>query len=82
MYTFAQSGTWNNEEDLDSLQQHLERIGDSELAQFYDATWQVCRVDRMKAPRGAFIQQLVAAWRELVRRERRAAPASQASAGR
>jgi hypothetical protein len=56
--------------ELQSLRERLSKMSQAELVKFYDAGLQTCRLAHGIPPRAAFIQQLVQAWRELVRRQR------------
>jgi hypothetical protein len=69
MHTFTKDGPWT-EEDLEKLRERLSGMSDEALQRFYDAAWQVCRLERGKPPRAPFVQQLVGAWKELAKRER------------
>ena len=42
----------------------------ADLVKFYEAGLLTCRLEHGIPPRAAFIQQLVQAWRELVRRQK------------
>jgi len=55
-------------EALRALRDSLAKMTEPELVKFYNAALEVCRLDRGEPPPAAFIQQLVAAWKELQRR--------------
>jgi hypothetical protein len=43
---------------------------EAELVKAYNAALEMCRLDRGVPPRAAFIQQLVASWKELQRHQK------------
>ena len=57
-------------DELKDLKARLAKMPQRELVKFYDAGLFVCRLDRGEPPRAAFIQQLVAAWKEMQRRRK------------
>ena len=57
-------------EEMKALRVRLSRMSDVELAKSYNAGLQMCQLDRGRPPRAAFIQQLVASWKELQRRRK------------
>ena len=57
-------------EELKAARIRLSRLTDTELVKAYDAALEMCRLDRGVPPRAAFIQQLVASWKELQRRQK------------
>jgi hypothetical protein len=59
-----------DESQLEELRQRLARMGTAELQHFYQSAHHMSRMDRREAPRAAFVQQLVQAWRELDRRRK------------
>jgi hypothetical protein len=58
-------------EDLRALRVRLSKMTDAELAKAYNAALHMCQLDRGVPPRAAFVQQLVAAWKEMQRRPER-----------
>jgi len=68
MYRFTESGPFDRE-GMAELRERLAAMSSRELAEFYSACHYMCRPDE-HAPRAAFVQQLVAAWKEIRRRER------------
>lgn len=57
-------------EELKALRTTLSKMTQTELVKLYDAGLHMCRLANGIPPRAAFIQQLVQAWRELVRRQK------------
>ena len=57
-------------EELADLKVRLSKMTQAELVKFYDAGLSVCRLAHGEPPRAAFIQQLVAAWKELQKRQK------------
>jgi hypothetical protein len=57
-------------EELKAERSRLSRLTDADLVKAYDAALDMCRPDKGVPPRAAFIQQLVASWKELQRRSR------------
>ena len=57
-------------EELRAARIRLSRLTDTDLIGAYDAALEMCRQDRGVPPRAAFIQQLVASWKELQRRQK------------
>ena len=57
-------------EELSELKVRLSKMSQADLVKFYDAGLFVCRLDHGEPPRAGFIQQLVAAWKELQRRRK------------
>jgi hypothetical protein len=57
-------------EELAELRTRLSKMTQADLVKFYDAGLQTCRLNHGLPPRAPFIQQLVQAWRELVRRRK------------
>jgi hypothetical protein len=54
-------------EELAALRIRLSKMTQADLVKFYDAGFQTCRLNHGAPPRASFSQQLVQAWRELVR---------------
>jgi hypothetical protein len=70
MYRFTQNGPFTRQ-GLEEVRQRLARMNKPELLRFYEASLTMCRVDQAgRPPNGSFVQQLVQAWKELVRRTR------------
>lgn len=57
-------------EELKALRIRLSRMTEAGLAMAYDVALQMCQLDRGVPPRAAFIQQLVASWKEMQRRRK------------
>ena len=57
-------------EELESMRATLAKMTQSDLVKIYDAGLHMCGLANGIPPRAAFIQQLVQAWRELVRRQK------------
>ncbi len=57
-------------EELKDLKARLSKMAQTELVKFYEAALFVCRLDNGEPPRAAFIQQFVAAWKEMQRRRK------------
>ncbi len=57
-------------EELKAARIRLSRLTDTDLVKAYDAALEMCQLDRGVPPRAAFIQQLVASWKELQRRQK------------
>ena len=57
-------------QELNALKVRLSKMTQADLVKFYDAGLFVCRLDHGAPPRAGFIQQLVAAWKELQRRQK------------
>jgi hypothetical protein len=57
-------------EELKDLRVRLAKMPDRELVKFYEAGLFVCRLDNGAPPQAGFIQKLVAAWKELQRRQK------------
>ena len=57
-------------EDLKALKVRLSKTTQPELVKAYNAALFMCELDHGVPPRAAFIQQLVAAWKELLRRRK------------
>ena len=57
-------------EELKAARIRLSKMTDAELVKAYNAALEMCRLDRSRLPRAAFIQQLVASWKELQLRQR------------
>ncbi len=62
-----------NEYQLDMHRSHLSRQSDQELIHSYGVYWNALRMRDGKAPSASKIQYLVETWRELRRRQQRAA---------
>ena len=59
------------QEELQAVRERLRKMSDAQLVRHYEAGLQMCQLDPGKRPSSAsFVQQLVQAWRELVRRRR------------
>jgi len=59
------------QEELEAVRERLRKMSDAQLVRHYEAGLQMCQLDPGKRPPSAsFVQQLVQAWRELVRRRR------------
>jgi hypothetical protein len=58
-------------EELQALRTALSKMTQPDLVKLYDAGLHMCRLANGIPPRAAFIQQLVQAWRELVRRQKK-----------
>ena len=70
MYRFTQDGPFTRQ-GLEEVRQRLARMNKSELLRFYQSCLSMCRVDQVgRPPAASFVQQLVQAWKELVRRTR------------
>jgi hypothetical protein len=69
MHEFTKTGPLD-EPKLQKIRERLAKMSDAELVKFYEASIHMCQLDRGKAPRAPFIQQLVQAWRELTKREK------------
>ena len=54
-------------EQLAALRDRLSKMPQAELVKFYNASMELCRLNRGEPPRAAFIQQLVAAWKAMQR---------------
>ena len=57
-------------EDLKALKVRLSKTTHQELMKFYDAALEMCQFNQGVPPRAAFIQQLVASWKEMQRRRK------------
>ena len=57
-------------EELNGLKARLSKMLQRDLVKFYEASIHVCQLTRGEPPRAAFIQQLVAAWKEMQRRRK------------
>ena len=57
-------------EELSALRIRLSKMTEAELVKAYNAALEMCRLDRGVPPRAAFIQQLVASWKELQRHQK------------
>jgi len=57
-------------EELKALRVRLANMSEREVAMYYEDALYMCRLDQGVPPRAAFIQQLVAAWKELQRRRK------------
>ena len=55
-------------QELKELKARLSKMTQAELVKFYDAALEMCRLDSGTPPRAAFVQQLVATWKEMQRR--------------
>ncbi len=55
-------------EELRALRDRLSKMMQLELVKFYNAALEMCQLDRGVPPRAAFVQQLVASWKEIQRR--------------
>ena len=70
MYRFTQNGPFTRH-GLEEVRQRLARMNKPELLRFYESCLTMCRVDQLgRPPAASFVQQLVQAWKELVRRTR------------
>jgi hypothetical protein len=58
-------------EDLEKSREHFAKMSDAELAGFYESSWYLCQMAHGKPPHAPYIQQLVQAWRELAKRDRK-----------
>jgi hypothetical protein len=56
-------------EELKAARILLSKMGETELARAYNAALEMCRLERGAPPCAAFIQQLVASWKEMQRRQ-------------
>jgi hypothetical protein len=54
--------------ELREVQQELSQMSVQEVWRAYEAAYDACRPGRDRLPRPVVVQQLVLAWRELVRR--------------
>jgi len=57
-------------DQLNQLKARLAKMPQAELVKFYDAGLFVCRLNNGAPPPAEFIQQLVAAWKEMQRRRK------------
>ena len=57
-------------EELKALRVRLGEITEAELVMAYEAALFMCELNHGVPPRAAFIQQLVAAWKDLQRRRK------------
>ena len=57
-------------EELKATRIRLSKMTETELMTAYDAALELCRLDNDLPPRAAFIQQLVASWKEMQRRSK------------
>ena len=57
-------------EELAALRARLAKMTQPELVKFYEAGLHMCQLARGEPPRAVFIQQLVAAWKEMQRRRK------------
>jgi hypothetical protein len=57
-------------EQLLALRVRLSKMSWTAVRDFYHASWTLCKIERDEAPRAAFVQQLVQAWKELSKRPR------------
>ncbi len=55
-------------EELKAARIRLSKMTESELMKAYDTALEMCRLDNGFPPRAAFIQQLIASWKEIQRR--------------
>jgi hypothetical protein len=55
-------------EEMRTLRTRLSKMTHAELMKFYDTALEMCRFNQNVPPRAAFIQQLVASWKEMQRR--------------
>jgi hypothetical protein len=53
---------------LEALRKRLASMSMTALDDFYYAAWTMCKPERGKPPRAPFVQQLVQAWKEMMRR--------------
>jgi len=56
-------------EELRAARILLSKMSETELARAYNAALEMCRLQLGAPPRAAFIQQLVASWKEMQRRQ-------------
>ena len=57
-------------EELAALKVRLTKMLQRDLVKFYEAGLQTCQLAHGDPPRAQFIQQLVAAWKEMQRRRK------------
>jgi hypothetical protein len=57
-------------EELQDLKGRLSKMTERDLVKSYNAALFMCELNNGLPPRAAFIQQLVAAWKELQRRRK------------
>ena len=55
-------------DELEAVRVRLRKMSDTHLIRHYEAGLQMCQLNQGRPPSAAFVQQLVQAWRELVRR--------------
>lgn len=55
-------------EELRATRIRLSNMTETELVKAYGSALDLCKLDRGMPPRAAFVQQLVASWKELQRR--------------
>ena len=57
-------------EEMRALRDRLTKMTQGELVTAYHAALHMCRLDHGAPPRAAFIQQLVASWKDMQRRRK------------
>jgi hypothetical protein len=57
-------------QELADLKVQLSKMLQRDLVKFYEAGLHMCQLAQGQPPRAGFIQQLVAAWKELQRRKK------------
>ena len=57
-------------EEMKALRVRLSSMSDAELVKSYNAGLHMCQLDLGRPPRAAFIQQLIASWKEMQRRRK------------
>jgi hypothetical protein len=57
-------------EELKAARIRLSKMTQAELVHAYNAALHLCQLDEGVPPRAAFIQQLVASWKEMQRRQK------------
>lgn len=67
MYNFTQRGPFD-ERQIETLRQHLVQMDQAALTRFYNSSLHMCMLSRNQPPRASFVQQLVQAWKEMIRR--------------
>ena len=67
MYDFIQRGPFD-EQQIETLRQHLAQMDQAALIRFYNSSLHMCMLNRNQPPRASFVQQLVQAWKEMIRR--------------
>jgi hypothetical protein len=69
MYDCTKTNAYT-EEQLEKCRERLAKMSTAELQMFYNSCLHMCQLNYAHPPSATYVQQLVQAWRELVKRER------------